>query len=269
MPLRSGTVARPGVLSWRERVPARRNEIAVEFGRSARGSVGWTGPGTRREAAMLQSQPQDPPPQQPPPQQLQSQPPPAQQPLQQPVQPGGQPAPQWWADWLSAHDLSPFTVPAGEFRAVGGMRVSCPAGGADCTVTVSEEKGTGTATSTGGRPSVFLAPAAPPEPAADPLSETCWAASRSRRFSRRSRRRSSSSRLVRPSSRRPSSRSAWRTRLRLADAEHPNSRDSSAGVRAARTGSTIWRRYSGAYGGCFFDIRTPPRPRARMVGPAA
>ena len=43
---------------------------------------------------------------------------------------------------------------------------------------------------------------------------------RSWRLSRRSRRSSSSSELVRPSSRRPSSRSAWRTQLRIAEAEH-------------------------------------------------
>ena len=68
--------------------------------------------------------------------------------------------------------------------------------------------------------------------------------SRSWRFSRRSRRTSSSSKLVRPSSRRPSSRSAWRTQLRIADAEHSNSRASSPGARPVRTRAT--RTPSGA-----------------------
>ena len=62
--------------------------------------------------------------------------------------------------------------------------------------------------------------------------------SRSWRFSRRSWRSSPSSKLVRPSSRRPSSRSAWRTQLRIADAEHSNSRASSPGARPVRTSST-------------------------------
>ena len=39
------------------------------------------------------------------------------------------------------------------------------------------------------------------------------------------------------------SRSAWRTRLRIAGAKHSNSRASSPAVRPGRTSSTIWRRY--------------------------
>ena len=82
--------------------------------------------------------------------------------------------------------------------------------------------------------------------------------SRSWRFSRRSRRNSSRSVVVKPSSRSPSSRSACRTQLRIAEAEHSNSRASSPGVRPPRTSFTICCRYSAAYDGYFFDIRTPP-----------
>ena len=88
--------------------------------------------------------------------------------------------------------------------------------------------------------------------------------SRSARTSRRSRRNSSSSKLVRPSSRWPSSRSAWRTQLRIAEAEHSNSRANSFAVRPARTSSTIWRRYSGAYAAFVFAIRTPPQNSVRV-----
>jgi hypothetical protein len=45
-----------------------------------------------------------------------------------------------------------------------------------------------------------------------------------------------------PSSRRPASRSAWRTQFQIACAVGSNSRDSSSGVRPDRTSSTIWRR---------------------------
>ena len=68
--------------------------------------------------------------------------------------------------------------------------------------------------------------------------------SRSSRTSRRSRRHSSSSKLVNPSFRRPSSRSAWRAQIRIAEVEHSNSRVSSPGVRPARTEAT--RRSSDA-----------------------
>ncbi len=56
----------------------------------------------------------------------------------------------------------------------------------------------------------------------------------SRRFSLRSRRSSSRSGLVRPSPRRPSSRSACRTRLRVLSAAGSNSRASESGLRPAR-----------------------------------
>ncbi len=82
--------------------------------------------------------------------------------------------------------------------------------------------------------------------------------SRSWRFSRRSRPSSSRSTVVNPSSRRPSSRSACRTQLRIAPAEHSNSRANSVGVRPPRTNSTICCRYSAANDRTFFDIRTPP-----------
>lgn len=48
------------------------------------------------------------------------------------------------------------------------------------------------------------------------------------------------------SARRPSSRSAWATQLRIACADGSNPRANSAGSRPARTRSTIWRRNSGA-----------------------
>ena len=72
--------------------------------------------------------------------------------------------------------------------------------------------------------------------------------SRSRAFSRRRRRRSSRSAVVRPSARRPASRSAWRTQLRLAWADGSNSSPSDSGVRPARTRSTSRRRNSPEYG---------------------
>src|SRR5690606_30751729 len=78
--------------------------------------------------------------------------------------------------------------------------------------------------------------------------------SRSTRFSRRNRASSSRSELVSPSSRRPSSRSAWRTQLRIACEDGSNSRDNSSGVRPARTISTSCRRNSGGYGGFPFGI---------------
>ena len=60
--------------------------------------------------------------------------------------------------------------------------------------------------------------------------------SRNCRFSRRRRRSSSRSAVVRPSERRPSSRSACRTQLRIASAEASNSRDriQRVSVRATR-----------------------------------
>ena len=68
--------------------------------------------------------------------------------------------------------------------------------------------------------------------------------SRTRRFSRRSRRISSRSALLSPSPRRPSSRSACATQLRIAWAVGSNSRASSSAVRPVRAKAT--RRPSGA-----------------------
>ncbi len=72
--------------------------------------------------------------------------------------------------------------------------------------------------------------------------------SRRRRFSRRSLRSSSRSAVVIPSSRRPSSRSAWTTQLRIDCADGSNSRARWSGLRPDRTRSTIWRRNSAGYG---------------------
>ena len=78
--------------------------------------------------------------------------------------------------------------------------------------------------------------------------------SRRTRFSRRSRRSSSFSSVVRPSVRVPSSRSAWRTQFQIDCAVGSNSRDSESGVRPPRTRSTICCRYSGEYGGRLLGI---------------
>ena len=55
--------------------------------------------------------------------------------------------------------------------------------------------------------------------------------------------------VVIPSSRRPSSRSAWITQLRIDCADGSHSRASWSGLRPDRTSSTIWRRNSAGYGG--------------------
>src|SRR5207244_12372986 len=67
-------------------------------------------------------------------------------------------------------------------------------------------------------------------------------------FSRRSRRSSSRSSVVRPSWRWPSSRSAWATQLRIDCAVGSNFSASSSGFRPARTISTSRRLNSGGYG---------------------
>ena len=90
--------------------------------------------------------------------------------------------------------------------------------------------------------------------------------SRTRRFSRRSRRISSRSALLSPSPRRPSSRSACATQLRIAWAVGSNSRASSSAVRPVRTKAT--RRPSGAgrLAGTAVSISAwwiPPPPRVR------
>ena len=57
-------------------------------------------------------------------------------------------------------------------------------------------------------------------------------------------------------------RSACRTQLQIARAEHSHSRDSSSAVRPLRSNSTICRRYSGAYG--LVVIGTPPDHSLRV-----
>src|SRR5262245_16685057 len=74
------------------------------------------------------------------------------------------------------------------------------------------------------------------------------------RFSRRKRWSSWRSAEVNPSARRPSSRSACATQLRIVCAVGSNSRSNSSGVRPARTRSTICRRNSGAYGAHFLPL---------------
>ncbi len=78
--------------------------------------------------------------------------------------------------------------------------------------------------------------------------------SRSRRMSRRRRRNSDRSAVVRPSARRPSSRSACHTQLRIDCAEGSNSRARWSGLRPDRTRSTICFRYSAAYRGLDLGI---------------
>jgi len=84
------------------------------------------------------------------------------------------------------------------------------------------------------------------------------------RFSRRSLLSSSRSSVVRPSSRRPSSRSACRTQARIDTGDGPNSLARSAGFPPARTSSTICCRNSSGYGGrvlpMALSFRPPPPP---------
>ena len=88
--------------------------------------------------------------------------------------------------------------------------------------------------------------------------------SRRRRFSRRRRRSSSRSAVLGPSPRRPSSRSACTTQLRIACAVGSNSRDNSSGLRPARTNSTIWRRNSSAYGGLDLGMVDTSSPKGQV-----
>lgn len=53
-------------------------------------------------------------------------------------------------DWLTANPGGSLTVPTGETRDIGGVHFSCPAGGADCAVTVTSANGAITISSTGG-----------------------------------------------------------------------------------------------------------------------
>ena len=73
-------------------------------------------------------------------------------------------------------------------------------------------------------------------------------------FSRRNRASSFRSCVVRPSARRPSSRSACATQLRIVGSEGSNSFASSRGVRPVRISSTICCRNSGAYAGRAFGM---------------
>ena len=54
------------------------------------------------------------------------------------------------ADWLTTNPGGSVAVPAGEQRYVGGVRFSCPAGGADCDVAVTSTDGTIVISSTDG-----------------------------------------------------------------------------------------------------------------------
>ena len=71
---------------------------------------------------------------------------------------------------------------------------------------------------------------------------------------RHRRRNSDRSAVVRPSARRPSSRSACHTQLRIDCAEGSNSRARWSGLRPDRTRSTICCRYSGGYRGLDLGI---------------
>ena len=84
------------------------------------------------------------------------------------------------------------------------------------------------------------------------------------RFSRRRRLSSSRSAVVRPSPRRPSSRSARATQLRIACADGSNSFASSSGVRPAQTSSIICRRNSGGYGVRFLAIVNSENSNVRV-----
>ena len=75
-----------------------------------------------------------------------------------PVHAVGLPAMHDLSGWLTANPAGTVTVPAGEHRDVGGVRFSCPAGGADCAVTVTLEDGTVASTSTDGMASAMLVP---------------------------------------------------------------------------------------------------------------
>src|SRR5271167_2445373 len=84
--------------------------------------------------------------------------------------------------------------------------------------------------------------------------------SRRIRFSRRKRVSSWRSSVVSPSLRRPSSRSACATQLRIEVEVVSNSLARSSALRPARTSSTIRCRYSGAYRLCVLPIVLSPLP---------
>src|SRR2546425_656877 len=84
--------------------------------------------------------------------------------------------------------------------------------------------------------------------------------------SRRRRRTSSRSSVVRPSERRPSSRSAWRSQFRIVCADGSNCRPSSSGVRPVRASSTSRARSCVGYGGRGFGIvGSPPPPNGTVA----
>ena len=85
---------------------------------------------------------------------------------------------------------------------------------------------------------------------------------RSSRFSRLS---SSRSGVVRPSLRRPSSRSARSAHFRIVVAVGSNSFANCSGLRPARTNSTIWFRNSTGYGFLVPPTVTPPLPQSGSI----
>ena len=80
------------------------------------------------------------------------------EPLPPPVHAVGLPDMHDLSGWLTANPAGTVSVPAGEHRDVGGVRFTCPAGGADCAVTVTAGDGTVAATSTDGMASTMPVP---------------------------------------------------------------------------------------------------------------
>ena len=104
-------------------------------------------------------------------------------------------------------------------------------------------------------PELGLAPPVEPEDPFGPVSRANQGVAFARiSRSSRSRRSSSRSAVVSPSARRPSSRSAWATQLRMDCAEGSNSQASWSGLRPDRTRSTICCRYSAGYRGLDLGI---------------
>ena len=91
----------------------------------------------------------------------------------------------------------------------------------------------------------------------DRISRSCF----SRRFSRRKRRSSSCSAVVRPSLRWPDDSSACWTQFRIICDDGSNSCPSSSGVRPDRISSIICRRNSGGYAWCLFPIADSLLPK--------
>ena len=76
------------------------------------------------------------------------------------------------ADWLTVNLTASLAVPAGEHRDAGGVRFSCPAGGVDCRIAVTQEDDTVTAHSTGGAATAMLVPPPPVHTVELPGSDT-------------------------------------------------------------------------------------------------